>query len=83
METAIFSQRPICLDRHDVWKPGETFVLLGCVVRVASGYVVAESVGVGFDSPIVFRFGEARVDEWQAKGKDCPGGEFREVHYCG
>lgn len=60
----MFSQGSSGLDGLDVREAGETFVRLGGVVRVASGDVAAEAVGVGFDSPVVFCFGEAEVEEW-------------------
>ena len=62
-ETARFAQRSIGFDGLDVREAGETFVRFGGVVRVAAGDVAAETVGVGFDSPVVFGFGEAEVEE--------------------
>lgn len=32
-------------------------------MRIASGDVAAEAVGIGFDSPVVFGFREAEVEE--------------------
>ena len=63
METARFAQGSSGFDGLDVWEAGETFVRFGSVVRVASGDVAAEAVGVGFDSPVIFGFGEAEVEE--------------------
>lgn len=63
METARFAQGSIGFDGLDVREAGETFVRLGGVVRIASGDVAAEAVGVGFDSPVILCFGEGEVEE--------------------